>query len=38
VRPFSKGKSGRRGGGYMVIEADDTTKRVVVVREAEGDS
>jgi hypothetical protein len=36
VQLFLEGKRGRRRGGSMVPEADDTTKSCVVIREAEG--
>jgi hypothetical protein len=36
VRPFSKGKRGRRRGGSTVPEADDTMKSGAVAGEAKG--
>jgi hypothetical protein len=37
VQPFSLGKRGRRRGGSMMSEADNTAKSGAVVGEAEGD-
>jgi hypothetical protein len=36
--PFSEGKWGRRQGGSMVSEADDTAKSGTTTGEAEGGS
>jgi hypothetical protein len=38
MQPFLKGKWGRRRGGSMVPEADDTTKSNIVGGEAEGNN